>query len=145
MPRRRGVGRPPVARRMARTRRRRRRRRVMLVGGLVAYGAHKMSTKDADRIKEHTGVDPEELEDAELEQAMTELNIEKQAVTAADQEVGGGESGEANSEPVAHPQAASAPSAGYIEELQQLAALRDQGILTDDEFNKKKAQILGLG
>ncbi len=116
----------------------------MLVGGLVAYGAHKMSTKDADRIKEHTGVDPEELEDTELEQAMTELNIEKQAVTAADQEVGGG-SGESPSEPAATSDTASTPPGDYIEELQQLAALRDQGILTDDEFDKKKAQILGLG
>jgi hypothetical protein len=39
------------------------------------------------------------------------------------------------------------PSRGvpvYIEELQQLAALRDRGILTEDEFAAKKRQILGL-
>jgi anion-transporting ArsA/GET3 family ATPase len=108
----------------------------MLVGGLVAYGAHKMSTKDADRIKEHTGVDPEELEDTELEQAMTELSIEKQAVTAAIWN---------SVAPAATSDTASTPPGDYIEELQQLAALRDQGILTDDEFDKKKAQILGLG
>lgn len=29
-------------------------------------------------------------------------------------------------------------------QLQQLAALRDQGILTQDEFDAKKKQILGL-
>ena len=29
-------------------------------------------------------------------------------------------------------------------ELQQLAGLRDQGILTPEEFEAKKAQILGL-
>lgn len=29
-------------------------------------------------------------------------------------------------------------------QLQQLAQLRDQGILTDDEFTAKKKQILGL-
>ena len=46
---------------------------MILVGGLVAYGAHKMSQKDADRIEQHTGVNPEELEDAELEQAMTSM------------------------------------------------------------------------
>lgn len=84
MPRRRGPapgpGRPVG--RARRTRRRRRRRRVVLVGGMVAYGAHKMSQKDAAKIQEHTGVDPEELEDAELEQAMRELGIEEQTATA---------------------------------------------------------------
>ncbi len=56
--------------------RRRRRRRILLVGGLVAFGAYKMSTRDADRVKEHTGTDPEEMTDEELEQAMDELGIE---------------------------------------------------------------------
>jgi len=71
MPRRRGAAPGRAMGRARRTRRRRRRRRVMLVGGLVAFGAHKMSQKDAKRIEEHTGVNPEELEDAELEQAMS--------------------------------------------------------------------------
>jgi hypothetical protein len=31
-----------------------------------------------------------------------------------------------------------------IEQLKQFAALRDQGILTEDEFAAKKAQILGI-
>jgi hypothetical protein len=31
-----------------------------------------------------------------------------------------------------------------IEELKQLADLKDQGILTEEEFAAKKAQILGL-
>ena len=48
MPRMRGGG----GRRARRRRRRVRRRRVMLVGGLVGFGAYKMSTKDADRIEE---------------------------------------------------------------------------------------------
>lgn len=37
----------------------------------------------------------------------------------------------------------SAESA-QIEELKRLAALRDQGILTAEEFSAKKAQILGI-
>jgi hypothetical protein len=32
----------------------------------------------------------------------------------------------------------------YMEELEQLAQLRDQGILTPEEFEAKKQQILGL-
>jgi hypothetical protein len=34
-----------------------------LVGGLVAFGAYKMSKKDADKIKKHTGTDPEDMSD----------------------------------------------------------------------------------
>ena len=43
--------------------------------------------------------------------------------------------------------AAPAPDAAppeYMEELEQLAQLRDQGILTPEEFDAKKKQILGL-
>ena len=43
-------------------------------------------------------------------------------------------------EPAA-PEAAESPE---IEQLKQFAALRDQGILTEDEFAAKKAQILGI-
>jgi hypothetical protein len=42
---------------------------------------------------------------------------------------------------------AAAPEAitsEQIETLKQLAALKDQGILTEEEFAAKKAQILGL-
>ena len=41
----------------------------------------------------------------------------------------------------APPEAAESPQ---IQELRQLAALKDQGILTEEEFAAKKAQILGL-
>jgi len=43
--------------------------------------------------------------------------------------------------------AAPAPAASepdYVNELERLAQLRDQGILTDDEFEAKKKQILGI-
>ena len=42
---------------------------------------------------------------------------------------------------------ATAPEAAenaQIEQLKQFAALKDQGILTEEEFAAKKAQILGL-
>lgn len=48
-----------------------------------------MSTRDADRVEQHTGIPPEELEDDDLVQAMDELGIENQQVTAEDQEQGG--------------------------------------------------------
>ena len=126
-----GRGRGRAVRRTRRRRRRRRRRRILLVGGLVAFGAYKMSKRDADRIEQHTGVPPEELEDEELEQAMDELNIEKQTVDSSDQEVGAS-------------QPAGEDQDDYLDELSKLAELHSQGILTDEEFEAKKKQILGL-
>jgi hypothetical protein len=37
-----------------------------------------------------------------------------------------------------------ARTASYIEELEQLAKLRDKGIITEEEFAAKKRQILGI-
>jgi len=46
------------------------------------------------------------------------------------------------------PAAPAAPAAeeqpSYVAELEELARLRDAGILTPEEFTAKKAQILGL-
>lgn len=66
--------------------RRRRRRRRVLVGGMVAFGAYKMTAKQAEQVQQHTGVDPEELTDEELAKAQDELGIEKQPVTDADKD-----------------------------------------------------------
>jgi hypothetical protein len=41
------------------------------------------------------------------------------------------------------PAAAPAPAADPIEQLKQLGALHEQGILTDEEFSAQKAKILG--
>jgi hypothetical protein len=46
--------------------------------------------------------------------------------------------------PEAAPAASAALDNAQIDELKQLAELKDQGILTDEEFAAKKAQILGL-
>jgi hypothetical protein len=112
--------------------RRRRRRRILLVGGLLAFGAYKMSKRDAQRIEEHTGTAPEDMTDEELKRAMDELNIEKQYRDAGDQEY----------VEEAPAQEASEPS--YLDELERLAQLRDQGVITDEEFEAKKKQLLGL-
>lgn len=102
----------------------------MLVGGLVAFGAYKMSKKDADRIEQHTGTDPEELTDDELGKAMTDLDIQKQTVTDADRE-----------EATTQQSPAGAP-ASDLDQLERLAKLRDDGVLTQEEFEAKKQQIL---
>ena len=46
--------------------------------------------------------------------------------------------------PEAAPAAPADASPAYIGELEQLASLRDSGVLTDEEFEAKKREILGL-
>lgn len=104
-----------------------RRRRVLLVGGLIGVGIYKFSKRDADRIQQHSGVPPEELEEADLERAMDELEIDKQTISSADQET-------------------SAPSASgadsTLDELKKLGELHADGVLTDEEFAKMKSKLL---
>ncbi len=47
-------------------------------------------------------------------------------------------------EPAAPPPAAAPAAPDLNAELTQLAQLHDQGILTDEEFSAKKAQLLGI-
>jgi hypothetical protein len=115
-----------------RRRRRRRRRRILLVGGLLAFGAYKMSKKDAQKVEEHTGTAPEDMTDEELEKAMDELNIEKQYRDDSDQEYVEDSPAKGTSEP------------SYIDELERLAKLRDDGVITEEDFEAKKKQLLGL-
>jgi len=98
-----------MSRMRRRRHRRRRRRRIVLAGGLIALGVHKLSKKDVERVEEQTGKPAEELTDEELEQAMDQQD-------AAEDD--------------------------YIAELERLASLRDQGIITDEEFEAKKKQLL---
>lgn len=145
-------------RRMHRRRIRMRRRRILLTGGLIAIAvkgtsnAIKLSQQDAQRIESHTGQKPEDLTEAQLEAAIEELDIETQELT--DAEVAAIESADAEPEaPSATPQPAvaaapptpAAPAqADYIDELKRLAELRDMGIITADDFEAKKKQLLGL-
>lgn len=119
-------------RRRMRRRRRRRRRRILLVGGLVAFGAYKMSKRDAQRIEEHSGKAPEDMTDQELEQAMDELQIEKQYRDESDQEISEDHTDQGSVE------------TDYMDELEKLAKLKDEGIITKEEFETKKKQILGI-
>ncbi len=49
-----------------------------------------------------------------------------------------------SAEPAAPPPAAAPAEPDLNAELTQLAQLHDQGILTDEEFSAKKAQLLGI-
>jgi hypothetical protein len=125
-----------MARRMARRmvarmrmrRRRRRRRRMILVGGLIALGAYKLSKRDVQRVEEHTGKSAEELSDEELDKAMGDLNISKEEMSDEEWDYAEQEDSEDD----------------YLDELERLSELNKQGILTDEEFEAKKKQLLGL-
>jgi division protein CdvB (Snf7/Vps24/ESCRT-III family) len=129
---------------MYRRQRRRFRRRRLLIGGAVVlaagaagYAGVKLAQKDADKIEEHTGVPVEELSDEELQGVMDELGVESMEMDEQDYAALEADSGEAPGEGPG-----AAPS--YLEELEQLAALRDQGIISDEDFEAKKGQLLGL-
>lgn len=124
---------------------------MMLVGGMVAIAvagtssAIKMSQQDAQRIEDHTGMKPEDLTEEQFEQALNDLEIDTDELT--DAEVAAIEAADAEPSAAAAappPPAASAPQDDYITQLERLGTLRDQGILTNEEFEAKKKQILGM-
>lgn len=143
-----GRGRGPAAmaagrmalRMASRRRRRRRRRRIILVGGMVALGAsavHKYSKKDVERIEAQTGKPAEELTDEELQQATYSLGI--QPGEMSDEEWNEFESEDAKDE-----DEGEGGGDDYIAQLERLAELHKQGILTAEEFEAKKKQLLNL-
>jgi hypothetical protein len=110
---------------------------VLLAVGGAAYGAIKLSQQDAGRIEEHSGSSVEEMTEEELVAAMQELGI--QSIELSDEDKA------AMAAEPAGAQTAGAPAEpSYLDELERLAALRDAGAITDDEFDAKKAQLLGL-
>ncbi len=117
---------------------------MVMVGGFVLLAAAgtaaaiKLSKQDAQKIEEHTGLPPDQLEDEDLNQAMTELNIQSQPLTEEDQAALAQDSSETVSA------AAGGAESSYLEELEKLGELRDKGLITDEEFEAKKKELLGL-
>lgn len=140
-----------TARRTTRRVMRRRRRRRIMVGGFVLLAAAgtaaaiKLSKKDADRIQEHTGVAVEELTEDELVAAMQDLGIQSIELDENDEAIITDAPAPAPAAPLpAAPPPAEAEAPSYLAELEQLAGLRDQGIISDEDFEAKKRQLLGL-
>jgi hypothetical protein len=108
-----------------------------------------LSQKDADRIEQHTGASVEELTEDELVAAMQDLGIKSIELDDNDRAIIE-EQGDAA--PAAPPvQAAPAPAVAqpaeqpsYLDELERLADLRDRGIISDEDFEAKKKQLLGF-
>jgi hypothetical protein len=133
---------------------RRRLRRRILVGGMVllAVGgtaaAIKLTQKDAERIEQHTGASVEELSEEELIAAMKDLGIQSIELDENDRAALAYEGEQAplsQAPPPAAPEPAAATSSeSYLDELERLADLRDRGIITAEDFEAKKKQLLGL-
>ena len=143
------AGRRAARRTTRRVMRRRLRRRVM-VGGMVllAVGgtaaAIKLTQKDTQRIEEHTGASVEELSDEELTGAMKELGIQSSELTAEDKAaLSSSPPLDEDLEPSPAPVSQDSRES-YLDELEKLAELRDRGIITNEEFETKKKQLLGL-
>ncbi len=97
------------------TRRRRPLAALLAIGGIAAI-AHKIGQDSARRVEQHTGRTLHDLSDAELTAALNDLNID----VAADDDP------------------------DYLDELERLAGLRDQGVISAADFEAKKRQLLGL-
>ena len=122
-----------------------------MVGGFVLLGAAgtaaaiKLSKRDADRIEEQIGVPVEELTEEELVAAMQDLGIQSIELDENDQAIITDAAPPAPSAPApAAPAPAETAAPSYLAELEQLAKLRDQGVISEDDFEAKKRQLLGL-
>ncbi len=117
----------------------------MLLAGEGGSPPVKLSEQDAQKIQQHTGMPPEQLEDADLHTAMQELNIQSQPLTAEDQAALSGQPAPAAAAPQPPAAAPAAPAPASIEaQLQQLAGMRDKGLISQADYDAKKKQLLGL-
>ena len=125
-----------------------------MVGGMVLLAAGgtaaaiKLTQKDAQAVEQHTGASVEELTDEDLAAAMKELGIKSIELDENDRAVIASDTDQTSAAPPpAQPAPSAAPAApeeSYLDELERLAGLRDQGIITDEDFEAKKKQLLGL-
>lgn len=129
----------------------------LLVGGaalvMVGGAAYKIGQSSAQKIEQATGKKPEEMTPEELEATMEQLGIDQEELT--EQDMAAIDQYQAAAPPAAAPPAAPAAPAqpaappaaaqpSYLDELKKLAELRDAGIVTEEEFEAKKKQLLGL-
>jgi len=110
---------------------------LLAVGG-AAYGAYKLSQPDVEKVEQYTGKNADDLTEEELLDAMDKLGIQKMELTDEDKAA---IEYEESSQPES---AAPVSQESYIDELDKLADLRDRGVISEEEFEAKKKQLLGL-
>lgn len=122
--------------RHVRRQRRIRRRRMLLIGGAIvlggAFAGYKLGQRNARTIEERSGRSVDEMSDEELQYYMQQYNIQPEPMTTDDQAYAA-QMGESEDE-----------EPDYVDQLERLARLRDEGVITEEEFQKKKTQLLAL-
>jgi hypothetical protein len=116
---------------------------LLAAGGTAA--AIKMTQRDAQRIEQHTGASVEELTEEELVAAMQDLGIKSIELDANDRAIITEQERQAAAPAAPGPAAVATPQESYLDELERLADLRDRGIISAEDFEAKKRQLLGLG
>jgi len=106
----------------------------------------KLTEADAKRIQEETEQAPEDLEDSDLAEAMQELGIKSQPLTDEDRKaLGMASTGQPAAAPAAAAPSATPPAASSMEaQLKQISDLRDKGLISPEDYDAKKKQILGI-
>jgi len=99
------------------------------MGGMIAVGTYALTKSQVEQVEQHTGMQAEELTDEQLDQAMKQLGIESEEMSDAQWE---------------QVDAADDEPEDYLEELERLAELNKQGVITDEEFAAKKKELLHL-
>ncbi len=112
---------------------------ALLILGATAGVAYKLGKNQAQQIEEYTGVPADQLSPEDLEVAMADLGIQPEPLDDEDRHALAEAQGASATEPAAGP-----TQADYIEELKKLAELRDAGVITAEDFEAKKRQLLGL-
>jgi len=115
----------------------------------------KISQQDAQRIQEDTGLPPEQLEDNDLKESMQELNIQSVPLTPQDQAALGmqpspppqtppGSTVVVRRPPPAPPAPPVNPQTSVEQQLESLQGMKDKGLISEDDYNAKKKQVLGI-
>jgi len=99
----------------------------MLMAGGIAAVAYKLGKNNVQQIEQHSGKPIDQMSEEELNASMDDLGIELPE-----------EDGEE------YYDEAPAQEPDYLQELERLAGLRDQGVITDEDFEAKKKQLLGI-
>jgi len=99
------------------------------MGGMIAVGTYALTKSQVEQVEQQTGMQAEELTDEQLDQAMKQLGIESEEMSDAQWE---------------QVDAADDEPEDYLEELERLSELNKKGIITDEEFEAKKKELLHL-
>jgi hypothetical protein len=114
---------------------------TLLILGATAGVAYKLGKAQARQIEEYTGYPPEQLSEADLQAAMTDLGLESEPLDEQDRQDLAASTPPA---PPVEPRQPAAEPPDYIDELKRLAELKEAGIISAEEFEAKKSRLLGL-